>query len=520
MSAAAAVVRDEIRSVAVGRLLPSPTNPRKHFDEQRLRELAESIASHGVLQPLVVRRDKATAMSYEIVAGERRWRAAQLAKLSELQCVVRDLTDDQVLEIQVIENAQREDVDPVEEAAGYKLLLEREIYDVAGLAAKIGKKPAYVYARLKLLDLCQEAKQELANPASRFTMSHALVLARLPRLEDQRQAVIHVCSHYRPVSPADLREWINTSVMRQLADAPFPLDDASLVPDAGACTSCPRRTGTQHALFAELTEADQCLDVPCFDLKRRAFVERRKVEVAEKTGVQPVVISAGYVKERGVLTPGAFEPCKKSEPGAVPAVRKESGELTWVKLPEQKAKSAGGAEDKRKRDVEKANRERAVNERLVSTIREKLMDLPDSTLSAPKLVALAIGHTMDHLDGKEIKEFAERRELQLDQVTREALIEAITCDTPRGILAHLVAADVLSLDGAWALNTAEKYAAAGGLDLAALTKEVKAAMKAEEAEAAAAARRNAEDEFIENGGDAKKKAPAKKKAAKKAAKKK
>jgi ParB/RepB/Spo0J family partition protein len=510
VSAAAAVGRDEIRSVAIGRLLPSPTNPRKHFDELRLNELADSIKSHGVLQHLLVRRDKSTAMSYEIVAGERRWRAAQLASLSELQCVVRDLTDDQVLEIQVIENGQREDVDPVEEAAGFKMLLDRKIYDVAGLAAKIGKTPSYVYARLKLLDLCEEAKQELANPASRFTMSHALVLARLPRLEDQRQAVTYVCGHWRPVSPADLREWINDSLMKQLADAPFPLDDAALVPEAGACTSCPRRTGTQHALFAELTESDQCLDVPCFDGKRRAFVERRKTEVAEKTGVQPVVISTGYSKERGVLTPGAFEPCKKSDPQAVPAVRNESGELTWVKLPEQKAKSDVSPGLAATRDTQA--RERAINERVVGAIRDKLVELPDAKLLAPKVLALSIcGAVINNFNAAELKEFVARREVQVAEVTHQAVLEAIAGDTPRGILANLVAAELYELDGPWAIKTAEQLAAAAGLDLAGIAKEVKTAIKAEE-KAKQAAEKAAEQG---DGGDAKKKAPAKKKAAKK-----
>jgi ParB/RepB/Spo0J family partition protein len=506
VSAAAAVGRDEIRSVAIGRLLPSPTNPRKHFNEQKLQELAESIRSHGVLQPLVVRKDKSVAMSYEIVAGERRWRAAQFASLSDLQCVVRDLTDDQVLEIQVIENAQREDVDPVEEAAGFKLLLDRAIYDVAGLAAKIGKTPSYVYARLKLLDLCEEAKQELANPASRFTMSHALVLARLPRLEDQRQAVLHVCQHYRPVSPAELREWISDSVMRQLAEAPFPLDDATLVPEVGACTSCPRRTGTQHALFAELTETDQCLDIPCFDGKRRAFVERRKAEVAEKTGVQPVVISTSYRKERGVLAQGAFESCKKSDPQAVPAVRNESGELTWVKLPEQKAKSDVSPGLAATRDTQA--RERAINERVVGAIRDKLVELPDAKLLAPKVLALSIlrGAAINNFSAAELKEFVARREVQVAEVTHQAVLEAIAGDTPRGILANLVAAELYELDGPWAIKTAEQLAAAAGLDLAGITKEVKAAIKAEEK-----AKQTAEKAVEQgDGGDAKKKAPAKK----------
>src|SRR5688572_24440507 len=135
------------------RIQPSPLNPRKAFDKAKLEELAATMRNGvGVIEPLVV-RPRPERNCYELVAGERRWRAAGLAELAQVPVMVRELTDAQVLEIMVIENNQREDITALEEARGFRQLLKLGKLDVDTLAERLGRSKKYVYDRVKLLDL-------------------------------------------------------------------------------------------------------------------------------------------------------------------------------------------------------------------------------------------------------------------------------------------------------------------------------------------------------------------------------
>jgi ParB/RepB/Spo0J family partition protein len=164
-------------AVPLGDLWESDLNPRKRFDQAALEELTASIREKGVLTPLLVRPCTDTGKSYEIAAGHRRYRAAKAAGLDAVPAVVRDMTDAEFLEVLVIENDQREDVHPLEEAAGYQALLSKAGYDVAKIAARVGRSPKYVYDRVKLLQLTPEAQKLFL--ADRFTAGHAILLARL-----------------------------------------------------------------------------------------------------------------------------------------------------------------------------------------------------------------------------------------------------------------------------------------------------------------------------------------------------
>ena len=164
----------------------SRTNPRKRFDEAALRELADSIRTHGVLQPILVRKRPKTTNVYELVAGERRWRAAKEAGLAEIPAVVRDLSDLEVLEIQLVENLERKDLHPLEEADGYRALHEKYGYTVETIAAKLGRSRKYVYDRIKLLQLTEEAREAFLE--ERITAGHAILLARL-KPADQKRAM-------------------------------------------------------------------------------------------------------------------------------------------------------------------------------------------------------------------------------------------------------------------------------------------------------------------------------------------
>ena len=172
--------RPAARAVPIERLHPNPTQPRRRFDDAALDELAGSIREKGVIQPLIVRPHPATPDAFEIVAGERRWRAAQRAQLHELPVLVRDLSDTEVLELAIIENIQRADLNPLEEAQGYRQLMDRFGHTQERLAEGLGKSRSHIANLLRLLTLPEPVLELLRS--GRLTAGHAraLITARDP----------------------------------------------------------------------------------------------------------------------------------------------------------------------------------------------------------------------------------------------------------------------------------------------------------------------------------------------------
>jgi len=259
------------RYIPIGSIEPSKTNPRTHFDQGKLDELAESILRHGILQPIVVRpRDKVGGEErVEIVCGERRYRAALQIAFAEVPCVVRDLSDKEALEIQLVENMQRADLHPLEEAEGYVRLLREHGYDADSLAAKIGKSRSYIYGRMKLADLCASAKKALWE--EKISHSVALLIARIPDAKLQAEALKMLAQ--REHSYREAVDLIQRHFMLRLADAPFDRTDMQLVPAAGPCTTCPMRTGNQSELFADVKSADVCTNPSCYQTKAAAHLK-------------------------------------------------------------------------------------------------------------------------------------------------------------------------------------------------------------------------------------------------------
>jgi len=147
-------------NVSVERITPSPFQPRRLFDDAKIEELAISIRNQGIIQPLVVRRKDS---DYELIAGERRWRAAMKAGLSEVPVVVREATDHEALQLALIENLQREDLNPIEEASGYRRLQEEFHWSQDEMAEKVGKSRPAIANSLRLLSLPAEVQQEVAS---------------------------------------------------------------------------------------------------------------------------------------------------------------------------------------------------------------------------------------------------------------------------------------------------------------------------------------------------------------------
>lgn len=254
--------------------------------EEGIDELAESVRAHGLIQPIVVRlaisHREDDASAYQRVIGERRHLAAKRAGLTEIPVFVRKITDEQILELQVAENNQRENPHPLDEAEGFAALVKRG-RTPAEIAAKLGRDVGYVAKRLALCKLSKKCQKALDDEAISFGV--ALLLARLPTEKLQDEALDDVCADRweGAMSVDEARDLIERDFMARLADAPFDTTDAELVPKAGACSACPKRTGAQRELFSDIKSPDLCTDPPCFRSKVDALWQIRKKE-AEKGG--------------------------------------------------------------------------------------------------------------------------------------------------------------------------------------------------------------------------------------------
>lgn len=279
-----------MRMLDVACIVASTTNPRKTFNQVKLAELAESIKASGVHQPILVRplpperladtftdrRRGEPLPTHELVAGERRWRGCQLANVAEIPAMIRELNDAQVLEIQIIENLQREDVSELEEAEGYEFLMQKSGLNAEEVGAKIGKSRSYVYARLKLTALCQDARAALRD--GKLDASKALLIARIHNEQLQLKALEELTRTNHDGSPTlsarEAARFVQRTFMLRLDAARFNTTDATLCPDAGSCRDCHKRTGAEPELFADVDSADVCTDPPCYHAKEQAHTDR------------------------------------------------------------------------------------------------------------------------------------------------------------------------------------------------------------------------------------------------------
>jgi ParB/RepB/Spo0J family partition protein len=269
-------------------IVPSPTNPRKHFDQAALDELADSIKATGVHTPVLVRPLPANRLedtahlqprpTHELIAGERRYRASVLAKADTIPAMIRELTDDQALEVQIIENLQRQDLSALEEAEGYQSLIDHSGVSAEDVARKIGKSRSYVFGRLKLLDAGQDVRDALRQ--GMIGREHAQLLARIPSTLLQCKALKEIIRANHPdgvMSSRAAGEWIRKNYMLKIEQAPFDHTDTTLSPRA--CTICPTRTGADQDIFADVMGADMCTDPSCYDNKVQQHHARRRAQL-------------------------------------------------------------------------------------------------------------------------------------------------------------------------------------------------------------------------------------------------
>ena len=269
------------QSVSLTQLRESPFNPRKHYDEAGLNELAASIIDRGVLQPILVRRIEDAKTPYEIVAGHRRFRAAKIAKLTSVPVIVHEFSDRDVRQIQLIENAQRVDLSPLDEAEAYAALRELGL-STRDIAQEVRKKPSHVAARLTLNTLPAKVKAELA--AGVLTAEHAELIGLIPDPQLQEQALKKfIIEHLvEPTSSktvkgvvplAKARRIVETEFMTVLSAAPFDTEDPTLSP-FGACSKCPLRSGNDRDLFGNVQGKNVCTNLADYRLKVENHLKR------------------------------------------------------------------------------------------------------------------------------------------------------------------------------------------------------------------------------------------------------
>jgi ParB family chromosome partitioning protein len=299
----------EYRNVSLALLNESKTNPRRTFEETALKELAESIRTQGVLSPLLVR--PLTENGFEIVAGARRYRAAQMAEVSTVPVRIVNLSDAAAIEMSIVENLQRKDVHPLEEAQGFRALLDLDEpkYSIEQIAAKVGKSAVFVASRLKLTDLVSAAVD--AFYADEIGVGHAVLLSKLPA--DQQEPALKACfkevynngasKPARILLPVrNLQFWIDSNILLVLKDAPFNKRDAELVPAAGSCADCPKRTGHNKLLFGDDLgrQGDRCTDPGCYRAKVTAHVAKT---IAAKPELVQISTAYGGQKEGSAVLP-------------------------------------------------------------------------------------------------------------------------------------------------------------------------------------------------------------------------
>lgn len=263
-----------ITELPIGLISISINNPRKHFDPEQLAELTESIRHHGILQPLLVRPVGSFAdggsPTYELVAGERRYRAAQTLGLQTVPVTVKELTEEEADQARLIENVQRADLNALEEAYGYKQLMENHGISIDDLCARTGKKRATVYARLALTRI--SPKLQTAMETGKLDASIATEIAKVPGKEAQDEALAHILKPNRwseeSLSFRQAKKYLAETFLLDLTKAPFDTRNGALT-QAGSCESCIHRSGNCRDLYPDIKSREICTNRACYQDKLR-----------------------------------------------------------------------------------------------------------------------------------------------------------------------------------------------------------------------------------------------------------
>lgn len=434
----------EFRLLKTSDLYGSPTNPRKTYHETDMTELVASVTVNGIINPVTV-RPNGDHGTFEVVAGNRRYRAAILSGMLEVPCIVRDLTDDQVLEIQIDENLHRADVPPLEEAASFQQLIDLKKITVEELAGRVNKSAGYVYRRLKLNHL-HPLYTEFAQSGD-LPVTTAEIIAAYPH--DVQEAIFKK-THYTEsngrvlfLDSKSIGNKLRLEACTDLSKAYFPTDRAGLQPGLQACTTCEKNTAVATLLFNEGVGEGNCTDKACWKIKEKVWMALALTEweaTCKQAGRKALYADIAYfmfeqkkdaVKileyEPEVLGRHDYDIVTDDTPGAVPVMfvganpwdsdlvklsyntgfvkvkpKREQGDWQTRQImesdltDEEKEQQLEQLKSER-REAEDRKRERAVNEKWVGAILDAVTGKPlPPTLSSLKRLWLAHRLTDNH----------------------------------------------------------------------------------------------------------------------------
>jgi ParB/RepB/Spo0J family partition protein len=261
----------------------SPLNYRKYFRQEDLETFAQELRLHGIISPLTVRRIENGI--YELVAGERRLRAAKIGKLQSVPVIIRELTDEQVTEIQLAENLQRENPHPLDEANAVKLMQDTG-KTIDEISLRLGKPKQFVYVRLKLLNLIEPFKEMFY--AEVINLRQSLEIATISA-DGQTQFFQDHCSKWKQKGfELHNLEWQLRPYKYDLRNAPFDTKDKKLLPEVGACTGCQYNSATMKSLFPEMAKQAICSNISCYRNKCKANVHFQLVAALEH--IHPIAL--------------------------------------------------------------------------------------------------------------------------------------------------------------------------------------------------------------------------------------
>lgn len=266
---------EEIKNLPLSKIEASVLNPRKIYNKEAIKDLASSIKTKGLLQPIIVRASSVDDR-YDIVCGQRRMHASLEAGLTTIPAIVRDLTDFEAMEYRSIENLQREDLNAIDEAQGFADMMSTCNYKILDLVARLDKSQKYITSRLKLLTLSMPVRDAIV--ADLISPAHGVVIARLPEADSQVSLMKSIITKKLSVKAA---ENALSKHGRELAAAPF---------DVSSCGRCRYNGKKQTDLFDSDTKLEgRCMNAKCFDARVRALGPKKKDVISQKADNEPQI---------------------------------------------------------------------------------------------------------------------------------------------------------------------------------------------------------------------------------------
>lgn len=440
----------DLNRIIVSKITPNPKNPRGKVGAKDVEDLTASVRAHGVLVPLIVREE---GKGFVIVAGHRRFAAALEAGLNEVPCVVLESDKAQDLELALVENEQRLELDPLATAAAVADLMGRKGATIDGVSAILGKPRRWVALRAHLAKLSAKCRKERGKGVLEAWTAEMLVeLAVLtPAEQDRLLETRWALEDLRDAR--DVRSLVGQS-LRQLKGVPWDLADAKLVPAQGACTTCTRHSAASPSLFDEPAaaklETALCRDGGCFDSKmtaaRASLVKTKRAELGDKlvlvhtdrAGRMDHDDEAALKKATGqpVVDGWQYSKAKKDDKGAVPALvvdGPDQGTVRWLK----KGRSSGGSNGRAHAPSKPASMKElraALDKRRIKAatleVRKALEKLPASAVTNDEHLLQLIAAFGVHPQDLEIRERPEKGQseawpgLHLAAVPRRAMLWA------------------------------------------------------------------------------------------------